>query len=68
MRRGLDGQPSLVWQEQGQGSCFVFGVQLQHLSESAALVFEIVCLCCQPEPGSDQEGTGAAQVSDYELG
>lgn len=47
---------------------FVPEDQLSHRFQPTALFVGVVCFGCQPEPGADDEGSGAAEVADYEPG
>ena len=64
MLRDLVSWPSLIQQEQGHGSRFVFGVELEDGIEATALLFEGVCFGCQPEPGLDHQGARTGGCSE----
>lgn len=67
MPRWSPGRACAVQQEQSQGCCFVFGVPAQDLCEAPASLFEVLRVRCQPKPGAENEGAGAAEVSDIEA-
>jgi hypothetical protein len=68
MRDHLALWPLLIQHKQSERCRFVLGVEFEDCIEAVALVFEVLCLSCQPEPGADQEEAGALQVAGHDLG
>lgn len=65
---GAEDSLELSEPDEPRGCQLVLLVPVEDRVEAAALLLEVLCLCCQPVPGWDHEDCGAAESSDHESG